>query len=154
IALPGLADLEGTDDVGMLELDRNASLALKPGQESRVLGLRRRQYLDGHDRSGFVLCFVDTGHTSLAEAIKNLVAPEKEPISMSACQQRRLVVREISVGHDPSGEQGKVLGVLLRLLVPAREHLPALIQSQQFAANEQTVDVLYRQIHVDFLRSF
>ena len=79
-----VADLKGSDDVGVLELERQFCLAAEARQQGRILGPRRRQHLDRHCLPEFVPRLVDAGHATLAESVENLVAVEKEAVGVAA----------------------------------------------------------------------
>ena len=100
----GLADLEGADDVGVLELHGQPGLALEAAERFRVLGLGRRQHLDGDDLAELVDRLVDAGHAALADAVEDLVVVEEEVVGLAAQQQVRLVLGEVLVGDQPACE--------------------------------------------------
>ena len=132
--------------MGCLSFDREARLALEPAEDLRVLGLGRRQHLDGDDLAERMLGLVDAGHAALAEPVEDLVFVEEEAVGVAARQQRRLVLGHEALGHHPLGELAGV-GRVLGLALPAGEHGVRVGRREQPAANEQAVDILHREFH-------
>ncbi len=143
----GLADLEGADDVGVLEPHGQLGLALEAAEEVRFAGPRRRQHLDGEDLAEPVLRLVDAGHAALAQPVEDLVIVEEEAVGVAAHQQRRLILGRVLVRRQPRGEARQAAGRVLGLGLPARIHRLGFIDGQQLAAQQQAVDVLHREFH-------
>ncbi len=143
----GFAELVSADDVGVLETQGHARFALKAPQELRVLGLGGRQNLDGHHLAQVMLRLVNPRHSPLAEPVENFVLVEEKIVRVPLGQENGLVFSDVLVGHQPFGKQRQAVGLVLGLAQPALLHGSHFLGSQKAAANQETADVFYGEVH-------
>jgi hypothetical protein len=136
----------------VLEALRQPGLALEAGEQLRVLGLGRRQHLDGHHLAEVVDRLVDAGHPPPADPLEDLVLVEEQLAAVAAAQDADLVLGHVAVGHQPAGEVGQVRVRVLRLAQPALPQGADLLGAQQAAAGQRVAETLDGGLHERCLR--
>src|SRR5262245_24669005 len=80
----GIADLEGADHVGVVELSEQAGFALKAAKHMRLLRGGRGEDLQCNDLPQSVNRLVYAAHMTLADAVEDFVSAEKEVVGPAA----------------------------------------------------------------------
>ena len=89
----------------MIQGGDGAGLAVEAFQGGLILGLGRRQHLDGHAAAHeFVFAEIDAAHAAGAEALQHLVAADGEAAPLAEHDLLGLEVRQQAIADQQAGQ--------------------------------------------------